>query len=120
MTATALRHVMQGFEDRHQVVPAGSAEVGGVGDGEPHSISHASLLDAPASGADGIVVEIEAVHSDVSVCHGLWRCSTTGAARHVENLSSNRPDSGEDGNFWALNHWPQIKITETARLANTK
>ena len=23
-------------------------------------------------------------------------------------------DSGGNGNFWALNHWPQIKITETA------
>ncbi len=32
----------------------------------------------------------------------------------AQAASPNRPDSGEDGNFWALNHWPQIKITETA------
>ena len=76
---------MQGFEDRHQVVPAGSAEVGGVGDGEPHSISHASLLDAPASGAEGIVVEIEAVHGDVWVRLGHGDARPAGAARHVEN-----------------------------------
>jgi hypothetical protein len=34
--------------------------------------------------------------------------------RVVNAQLANRPDSGEDGNFWALNHWPQIKITETA------
>jgi hypothetical protein len=32
---------MQGLEDRHEVVPARSAEVGGVGDGKPHAISYA-------------------------------------------------------------------------------
>jgi hypothetical protein len=77
---------MRGFEDRHQVVPAGSAEVGGVGDGEPHSISHASLLDAPASGADGIVVEIEAVHGDVWVRLGHGDARPAGAARHDHYL----------------------------------
>ena len=34
--------------------------------------------------------------------------------RVVNAQLTNRPDSGGNGNFWALNHWPQIKITETA------
>jgi hypothetical protein len=77
------RHVMQGLKDRHQVVPPCSGEVGGVGDGKPHSISHTGPLGVPPSGADGIVVQIDAVHSDVGIRLGHSDARPAGAACHV-------------------------------------
>jgi hypothetical protein len=79
------RHIMQGLEDHHKVVPARSAQVGGVSDGERHSISHASPFGVPASSANGVMVEIEAIHGDAGVRLSHCDARPTGAARHVEN-----------------------------------
>ena len=63
--------------------PPCSGEVGGVGDGKPHSISHTGPLGVPPSGADGIVVQIDAVHSDVWIRLGHSDARPAGAACHV-------------------------------------
>jgi hypothetical protein len=76
---------MQGLEDRHEVVPARSAEVGGVGDGEPHAISYAGPFGVPASCADGVAVEIDTVHVDVGVRLRHRDACPAGAAPHVED-----------------------------------
>ena len=62
-----------------------AAELGGVRDGEPHSIIHASPFCIPASSADGVRVEIDTVHVDVGVRLRHGDARPAGAARHIDD-----------------------------------
>src|SRR5829696_6804141 len=65
--------------------PPPSAQVGRIGDGEPHSISGPRPLGIPASGADRIVVEIEAIHVDAGIRLGQSDARPAGPAGHVKD-----------------------------------
>src|SRR5512133_325479 len=56
-----------------------------IGDAEHHSISGAGPLGVHASGADGVVVEVEAIHVDVGIRLGHCDARPAGAAGHVED-----------------------------------
>jgi hypothetical protein len=49
------------------------------------TISNTGLLGVPASGTDGVVVQIDAVHGDVRVRLGHGDARPAGAACHIED-----------------------------------
>ena len=50
-----------------------------------NSIGHPGLLGVPTCGADGVVVQIDAVHGDVRVRLGHSDARPAGTACHIED-----------------------------------
>jgi tetratricopeptide (TPR) repeat protein len=76
-------HVVQGLEDRHQVVAAGRARVGGVDHGEPDPAGQVRLPGVLDRGRHHVGVDVEAVHRDRRVRPGHGDARPAGPAGHV-------------------------------------
>jgi hypothetical protein len=58
---------VQPFEDRHQVIPAGHARPGGIGDSEGDPAGHPGLPGVALGGGNHVGIQVETVHPNQRV-----------------------------------------------------
>jgi hypothetical protein len=78
-----LRHVVQRFEDRHQVVLARELRIGGVADVELDAAAQAVFVGVLSGELDGRRIDVEAVDARERIALADANAAPAGAAAEV-------------------------------------